>query len=107
MLDPLNSLNKSLFYLHHDAIDYCWSLLQKNVRANRIYNLGRSAKRASSGEKTWPVRFEMGAFALNSTVKEMGDLKNRDETGRLCFKYEGFTAKDYLSYSPSKHKQNL
>jgi tyrosinase len=101
MVDPLNSLNEPLFYLHHGAIDYYWSIWQEQDLKNNIYDLDASSKR-SLGEKAWAVRVEMGAFAPPRTVKEVADPENRDGTGALCFRYEGPAAKDYLSESPPK-----
>ena len=99
MLDPLNSLNEPLFYLHHGAIDYYWSVWQERDRTNNLYDLDASSRR-NVGEKSGLVVVEMGAFAPPRTTKEVSDPENRDGTGVLCFKYEGPTAHDYLTDPP-------
>ena len=99
MLDPLNSVNEPLFYLHHGAIDYYWSIWQEKDRKNNIYDLNASANR-DLAEKSWVERVEMGEFAPQRTSKELADTVNEDGKGILCFKYDGPTAQDYLSDPP-------
>jgi len=101
MLDPLNSLNEPLFYLHHGAIDYYWSIWQEQDRKNNLYDLDASEKR-NLGEKAGSVIIEMGSFAPARTARQVADPENKDGTGTLCFRYEGQTAKEYLSESPPK-----
>jgi tyrosinase len=96
MVDPMNSVNEPLFWLHHGAIDYYWSIWQEHDRTKRIYDLDASPKRAL-GEKAWPARVEMGAFAPSRTVKQIADPENQDGSGTLCYKYEGLSVKNYLS----------
>jgi tyrosinase len=99
MLDPLNSVNEPLFYLHHGALDYYWYVWQEKDRKNNLYDLDASPKR-DLGEKAGAEPVEMGVYAPTRTSKEAADPENRDGTGILCFKYDGPTAQDYLSDPP-------
>ena len=96
MIDPLNSVNDPLFFMHHGAIDYLWSIWQEQDPTKRLYDLDASKDR-SLGASAWQTRMDMGAFGPTRTVKDVADPQNRDGSGILCFKYEGMPIEKYLS----------
>jgi len=96
MMDPLNSVNEPLFWLHHGAIDYFWSIWQEADRKNRIYDLDTSVKGGGNG-KAWAQKIEMGMYGSDTSAKQIADSENRDGTGKLCFKYEGLPVSKYIS----------
>src|SRR5947207_15336182 len=99
MMDPYNSVNEPLFYLHHGAINYYWSVWQEKDRKTNLYDLDASPK-GDLGAKASEEPVEIGAYAPTRTSKEVADPMNKDGTGILCFTYDGPTAQDYLSDPP-------
>ncbi|KAF2433558.1 Di-copper centre-containing protein [Tothia fuscella] len=96
MGDPLNSVNEPIFWLHHGAIDYYWSIWQEEDRKTRIYDLDASPK-GGANQKALAEKVEMGVYGADLSAKQMADSENRDGTGKLCFKYEGPPASSYTS----------
>jgi len=106
MLDPLNSLNEPLFYLHHGALDYYWSIWQELDLQSNLYDLDASPNR-TMGVKAEQDIIEMGEYAPARTSREVADPMNRDGQGVLCFRYDGPSAKEYLVDPPIKAPRKL
>ncbi len=83
MLDPLNSANDPLFWLHHTSLDRFWALWQEQ-------DLKRLE--AATDAMMW-----VGPMSENRSVAEVFDTQNRNGKGYLCYKYEGLDAKYYTS----------
>jgi tyrosinase len=95
MVDPLNSVNEPIFWLHHGGIDYFWSIWQ-DQDPKRLYDLDASKGR-QLGSNAGEARLEMGDFAPERKVRDVADSLNRDGNGILCFKYEGLPIEAYFS----------
>jgi tyrosinase len=91
MMDPFNSPNDPLFFLHHANLDQLWALWQEQD-PKRLSDYG-----AVSGEEfTSNTELSMGLFAPVKLVKDVMDTLNRNGNGTLCFKYEGLPIEKYL-----------
>ena len=90
-MDPFNSPNDHLFFLHHTNLDQLWALWQEQDPK------WLSDYRAVSGEEfTADTKLLMGLFAPVKLVKDVMDTLNRDGNGTLCFKYEGLPIEQYI-----------
>jgi tyrosinase len=92
MMDPFNSVNDPLFFMHHATLDYIWALWEEQ-------DLTRLADySAQPGEDfNANTQLSMGLFTPVRLVKDVMDTQNRDGKGILCFKYEGLPIERYLS----------
>jgi tyrosinase len=94
MMDPFNSVNDPLFFMHHSALDQLWALWQEQD-LKRIYDY--SASKMEKQPLTPDSPLDMGVFAPQRKAKEVSDTQNRDGKGILCFKYEGLAIEKYMS----------
>jgi tyrosinase len=86
MMDPFNSPNDPLFFLHHANLDYLWAIWQKQD-GSRLSDY--SAQRGEDfGANT---KLSMGVIAPEKTAKDVID------TNQLCFKYDGLPVERYIS----------
>jgi len=93
MMDPFNSVNDPLFFMHHAAMDQLWALWQEQD-LKRLYDF--STKRAEKPPFTPDSPLQVGIFAPERKAKEVSDTQNRDGNGILCFKYEGLPIEKYM-----------
>jgi len=96
MMDPMNSVNEPLFWLHHGAIDYYWNIWQEADRSRRVYDVDTSVA-GDANAKALAEAVEMGLYGSQRTVKEIADTVNKDGSGTLCYKYAGPAASAYIS----------
>ena len=91
MMDPVNSVNDPLFFLHHAALDYLWALWEEqDLKRLSDYS-------AQAGEEySAATQLSMGVYAPAKLVKDVMDTQNRDGKGTLCFKYEGIPIERYF-----------
>lgn len=89
-MDPFNSVNDPLFFMHHANLDYYWALWQERDRS-RLSDY--SAQK--DDDFTASTKLVLGEFGPTRLAREVMDTQNRDGKGILCFKYEGLSIKDY------------
>lgn len=94
MMDPFNSINDPLFFMHHAAMDQLWTLWQEQDPKNRIYDY--SAEKGDKEPLTPATLIKLGLFAPERRAEELMDTQNRDGKGILCFKYEGIPVEKYM-----------
>jgi tyrosinase len=90
MMDPFNSPNDPLFFMHHANLDYLWALWQEKD-LNRLSDYS-TRKGEVYGSET---ELAMGIFAPTKLVKEVMDTQNRAGKGSMCYKYEGLPVERY------------
>jgi tyrosinase len=93
MMDPFNSVNDPLFFMHHGALDQLWALWQEQD-PKRIYDFSASKLEKEPLRPDTPLN--MGVFGPEKLAKEVSDTQNRDGTGILCFRYEGLDIEKYM-----------
>ncbi|KAF2666152.1 Di-copper centre-containing protein [Microthyrium microscopicum] len=90
MMDPFNSVNDPLFFLHHSNLDQLWALWEEQDPKRRTDYSARQ------GEVFGPDSvMSLGVYGAPWTAKELMDTQNRDGKGKLCFKYEGIPIEKY------------
>jgi tyrosinase len=92
MMDPFNSPNDPLFFLHHATLDYLWATWEEQD-LKRLSDYSAVPGEVFSSE----TQLSMGLFAPLKKVKDVMDSQNRNGKGYLCFKYEGMPLKRYYS----------
>jgi tyrosinase len=95
MGNPVNSINDPLFFMHHGAMDYLWTIWQGDDE-KRLHDLDVSKSGTKNTESAAAV-MSVGVLGPDRKASELADTQNRDGTGVLCYKYAGLDAKSYLS----------
>jgi tyrosinase len=93
MMDPFNSVNDPLFFMHHAAMDQLWTLWQDQDPKR---TLDFSTKRIEKPPFSADSSLDVGVFAPQRRARDVFDTLNTDGTGILCFKYEGLPIEKYL-----------
>ena len=91
MLDPFNSPNDPLFFLHHANLDQLWALWEEQD-PKRLTDYS-----AATGEQFGPEnQLSLGIHGPVKSTREVMDSQNRDGKGSMCFKYEGIPIEKYF-----------
>lgn len=95
-MDPFNSVNDPLFWLHHSGLDRMWALWQEQDPAKRAMDVGGSNGFFDLAPLKLDTPVWVGAMGRDVRSAEVMDPLNRDGQGFLCYKYEGLSAQAYL-----------
>jgi tyrosinase len=91
MADPLTSTNDPLFFLHHSGLDRLWAIWQERDRKTRLWDVnGRVSTFFGVLQRglTLDTPIWMGLAAPDRPVRDVMDIRNEDEKGFLCYRYE-------------------
>ncbi|KAF2429780.1 Di-copper centre-containing protein, partial [Tothia fuscella] len=88
MMDPFNSLNDPLFWLHHTGMDRMWSLWQEVDPAKRAMDVGGPSGFFDLAPLKLETSVWVGVAGPDVPAGRVMDPLNRHGSGVLCYKYE-------------------